>query len=295
MLGWMRWRKRRKEARRAAERAARQRAIEQEREQRLVYWRPVFDRAEAGDKAALDEIFAEWAHPGIIGLSKSMCKRYTRLYNERRYQDQRKNVVRLLAKLKGVELAAPRLERLKDLVARLDCYKQTGNVGRLERELGFTLDQLRAELNQTVKTLYENLEREVEDAETFERFWDLILRTRRASFTEINLRDLGVEPLPYPPNWNGMLAQYQAAPMLEHFRELPGRTDGEIRLLAAHAVDTDDLTEAQIALAYCNAHDEIREAVGDYLTALLARVVSRHQPVDVASTVEPSDWPSPDS
>lgn len=278
-------RKRRERLRRQAES---EEAIRQNQVSAVAYWNELFEQADHGDENAQDTI-----------LAKIVTDRYQRPIYPKYFPESLKGsryaaVVRMgIARsqdgrlprfLTAYESAASEVEMLEALVRLLFFQKDLSKEDkkRLEEKFGISWDDLHQKLVETAEDQYEYLMEMRESPEHFKMLWDLIFRTRTYrwrgdSLHENDLYKLDVRDFAYPDDWNDLLARHYATPAIESFRDVPDWGPGDVRLLAAQAVDSDDLTNAQIALAFCNCHRNYREAVGDVLTAELAKIVNRHR------------------
>jgi hypothetical protein len=148
---------------------------------------------------------------------------------------------------------------------------------RLAHEVGISYEEALDLLKAAVLEQYEWLLPQRQSLRHFIRLQDLIGRTHYHSspYMSSDLRGVGIPALAYPEDWNRLVAIHFDTPPIEAFVGLSERGPGQVRLLAAEALKNDGFTRAQIALAYCNSNDDCREAVGDVLTAELAKLVTR--------------------
>ncbi|OVE79266.1 hypothetical protein BVY00_00900 [bacterium G20] len=157
---------------------------------------------------------------------------------------------------------------------------EDSNRERFETKLAFKTEELKPKLNAVVKSRYQELMAQRRDYKAFVALWELIRSTRSNGWHGAPhkvLGHLGVEKLAYPTDWNDLVARHYDTPAISTFRNLPDRGPGDVRLLAAEAIRTNDFTQAQIALAYCNCDQHYRLTAGDILTAELAKLVMRHR------------------
>ncbi|MDO8591337.1 MAG: hypothetical protein Q7R60_00185 [bacterium] len=254
---------------------------------RIREWTDLFEAAESGDEAAQDEIILRTPRAYDLPdyLPGALTSRHANVYKLYRTRKEEQSVRRLLEELAASHDAKIEIECLVHLLQlKVDIWA-TAEV--IEERLGFSWGGLHDRLEHVVHSIYEELIANREDPEGFQRLWDFIFRTRRirdrydSYWVSGDLLALGIETLPYSDDWNDLIARYYATPAIESFVDLPDRGPGDVRLLAAQAVDDNDLTAAQVALAYCNANERTRQAVGDVLTADLAHLVNHLRAVPV--------------
>ncbi|MBW3538026.1 hypothetical protein KY386_00865 [Candidatus Parcubacteria bacterium] len=175
--------------------------------------------------------------------------------------------------------AAPdSLDRVKGWVEFVRIFHEMyeENRSRLAQELDYDDEAARSHFKGFIVKRYSELQRQAQtDASAFGRLRELILRTQRGRFTG----DLAgpFRPLEFPPDWNDLVARHVQNPHFDDFLGLRQPCDlaiGQFRLMAAEALDHNDLTQAQIVLAYCNYGEQVRVEVGDYLAGQVAKLVA---------------------
>ena len=268
--------------REAEQAAAATKSVERERE-----LTELFDRAEQGDHDAQDKIIRIWGTSGLAyNLPHSLRPRINKIRYLDRVHTQTERLTELLDTWHSVETTAEELDALKDIFLFLEGWKVTETEReRLAKDLGFSWSDLKGRLLAVAQQHYETLLASRDDPDVFTELWRFIKLTRKrlgrgvygTVYVDNELRKIGVRDFAYPDDWNDLVARFRDTPSISAFRGLPERGPGDVRLLADEAVESDDLTNAQIALAYCNSESRYREAVGDVLTAQLARVVNRHR------------------
>lgn len=237
------------------------------------HWVELFDRAEAGDAAAQDEIIDYCWGPGQRGkvqysdkLPLHVQTRYSAVKQLYDIRFQNSRTTKLLANLHQAESLLDRIAALVELQEWRNSYWYRDEVmSRLEQEFSISWDDLKSQLCEAVLEHHQELLPQRGTLDGFEELWEFINRTRTIwtgghSYTTGDLREVKVPELPYPDDWNDLLALHYDTPDLKDFHDLPDRDSGDVLLLADQAVETNDLTQAQIALAYCNDERQIGRA-----------------------------------
>jgi hypothetical protein len=252
-------------------------AAERREQDSLRHWLPIFERAKRGDEAAQREF---WLTSECL-LPESLRDQRDEIGDLYRASQRRNDTSRLLEARHSAATEIDEIDALKNLLQyRQQVAEQYQE--QLEAELHISWKEIVQHLQTVVESYYQELMAGRQEYEKFNTLWILIERTRKGRdylgrTRDNDLRAVGVEELDYPDDWNYLLALHRQTPALEAFRDLPNRGAGDVRLLADQAVANNSLTDAQIALAYCNAYAAYRAAVGDVLTAQLARVVNVYQ------------------
>lgn len=258
-------------------------ALEAERKSDYKLLLQLLERAEAGELEATDE----------LGEFSTYHRRLFSQEENRRWYAVR---VLLSAKvaypeeLQKLEACRDAYQNTEDAYQRIDtlvsfkrAYGQVHeyNQPKLGVAIGYTQEHVAALLEGAVQAHYKALLARREDPDGFNDLREFIARTRkqrdRYGTYDGDLREAGLDSLPYPEDWNRLVAWHYDTPALDTFADQPERGKGDVRLLAAEAIRTDDFTNAQIALAYCNTHTDYRAAIGDVLTAELAKLVAEHR------------------
>ncbi len=278
--------RRAKKAVRRQEKEVRRQAIakEEKQAQKVKELEGLLGRAEQGDIKAQDELVdRKWYSTNPI--RKKRIAANARIVRVRReYSRYGQSTLGAHARWQNAVGTDQEIGALSSFLSYYQAIETEENLSRLRLQLGIKRRDVSRRLQALVKARYEELLSQSEDVGKFEELWDFIRLTRGRSFHDSRGKywhnhDLiwAAKPLPYPDNWNDLVARHYDTPAVEAFRGLPDRGPGDVRLLADQAVETDSLTDAQIALAYCNSDSKYRAAVGDVLTAKLARVVNRHR------------------
>lgn len=188
----------------------------------------------------------------------------------------------IVERLSECEEATDRIDLLVKLLKMVPQLKSVPEImAETEMLLEVSFTDYAAELQALVQRHYEQLAAKRRTKEGYLELHKFIQRSypdRRTYFeTEGDLQQAGISRLAYPDDWNDLTARLFETPALERFVGRPDRGYGDVRLLAAEAIRTNDFTQAQMALAYCNNDPKCRAAVGDVLTAELAKLVVRHR------------------
>lgn len=278
--------RRRRQERREHERQA-------QRQHRHAELLAQLEAAEAGDQDSL-QCFYHLYGRDREQLSNKELERVDEVKSKFEAQkalpSERANLQRFCARYQEVKGTPEEITALRNIVYELrQCQRR--NLALIEKAIRLTLAEVSELLKAAVRSRYEELIAGREDRDAFVELKELINRTRMRRKTQLHnlekgdLKKVGIEPLAYPDDWNILAARHFDTPSIGFFWDLPARSPGHVRLLAAEAVRADDFTEAQIALAYCNDDDEFRAAVGDVLTAELAKLVTEHR-AKMRSTVD---------
>jgi hypothetical protein len=259
----------------------RQEKVRQQIERRRSQLYELLGDVDSGRKLPMSLTGVSYSDIGL--LAEPERSRFHQLREEQLEKQRTKKKLKQLQKLRQdlVPLwkkaeASEGIERIDLLLAFYAKVRYLHNRQHLVKEaIGISLDAIRDSLQQAVQQEYERLVFLRDDRDSFIALVALILRTR--SSTDNGWRNLrlvaGIKDLPYPDNWNDLVARHYGTPPFELFIGQPERGMGDVRLLAAEAIRTGDLALAQIALAYCNKNKTYRAAVGDVLLAELAKLV----------------------
>lgn len=161
----------------------------------------------------------------------------------------------------------------------VNAANEFGPQRRIEESVGVTKAQVRSDIKDAVQERYANLIEKREERSVFLLLVEFLAYINYHGW----YYGLKTKSLDYPADWNDLLARHYDTPDIHLFKRLPERGAGDIRLLAAQAIREDNLTIAQITLAYCNSESIHPHAV-PYVTALggelmaeLAKLVERHR------------------
>jgi len=281
------FKKRREERKRRAEEALQ--AKRNEENSRV--FNDLLERAELGDKKAQDQLVHEGWKSTKPEIENRIAAIRQLVWIRKEYNLVGKWVVSNHTDWSDANGILGKVKALAWLVFKYEQIENEENLERLSAEIGFTRDQARQILHKAVQDGYKILLARRESLAGFEELRVFIDWTREdRSAPGLRYEDwppaiwkIGIKHLPYPDDWNDLVARLYDTPPLKVFKGLPERGTGDVRLLAAQAIEESDLTQAQIALAYCNAWSDYRVVVGDILTAELARLVVRLR-ADVTSS-----------
>ena len=220
-----------------------------------------------------NSLFSDEERSQLVALYDHACERECYPERLRQVQQQQAECDKLAATSNSSEQL---LYALNQLSRRLFDHAPW-TAAQITQDTGLKVTAVRDQRDQVIQVRHTKLMA----ARDSQRGFDELLQFMQ------DVKVLGLNTLaPYPDDWNDLVARYRETPYVDLFRGLPGRGSGDVRLLAAEALRTNSFTDAQIALAYCNAFDsKYRDAVGPVLTAELAKFVVREQ---AARAVQPS-------
>lgn len=265
-------------------------AVEAEKTRQL---HELFDRAIAGDADDQDRVRHDWTDSSGYrrsGLDSQFQDKYDKVIELRNMRLKIIEFNKLLESLASASSLGQRVHTLLDLYWFL-----REEYWRFEDQpdiLSMSLDDVREQLQTAVKEYYEELMAQRDQPEQFKKLYDLVVQSREKMAysssrpdSKTSVVNVGLDALDFAPDHNDLVALLYGTPPLSMFVNLRDMGPGEVRLLADQAIEAGDLTQAQIALAYCNQNVHCLQAVGDVLTAGLAGVVNSQRPAILTTTV----------
>jgi hypothetical protein len=238
----------------------------------------LLDRADDADESAIVEIndtYMDWMKlfDRAQAIGSDLYRRLDCSYGDFfRYADYKQNIQGLLETAQ----AQNTIEAYRLL---LEGHAYTCVVA-IQKNLGTSTKDQRAKLNALIQAEYEALlPLFASDREAFMKLGDLIRRTRYQTGRSMWRRSggglvaVGAKELAHPEGWNDCVAKYLRNPNLTDFVDVPEPHDGELRLWAAEALRTKNLTNAKIILAMVNWNSGYHDGVENVLRADLGRFV----------------------
>jgi len=208
------------------------------------------------------------------------------IYAIERMDRDGKSVQHALDWLKDAENLDQQVFRLADLLSKYNKDVDGLNAPLLEKEFGHDRKKLLTRLKRLTKKRYQELlgertkgAKQLEDLGIFIRETHS-RRNMNGRWEPNRLKAVSVEPLPYPEDWNELVALFYPTPTPDQFIDL-AMNSGNVLLLAEEAGRMANAKEAfvnaQIVLAYCRAEANYRIHVGDILVTRMAEIVNAYR------------------
>lgn len=259
----------------------------------------LLERAEIGELGAINEIYdVLWSESAVYRyLDESEQDRWDAAARRAKAAEklpwELKNMTAHLSDYEAAKATGDKTSEIEALAGICGVYKDAGEFNRepLEAECGYSEAEALRLLSALVASRYEELVELVageRSPQLLKELCNLINETRSGSRVRHDgeLARFGVAELPYPDNWNDLVAWHEDSPRLGYFWGIgTDRSPGSVKLMAAEALRTGDYTAAQVVMAYCqpslfrHEFELYQQTVGEGLLEKLAMLV-----VDYRST-----------
>jgi hypothetical protein len=256
-------------------------------EENQEHWDDQLSKAQSGDVEAQENVVAN--HPerhSLDAIAKIGAEVQERKFKAE-YQGWLSRSTEFLKAWLAVKSDGSDTDKIEKLAGLLKCLQLAPRFRKFwdTDHADASTEQLITELQGMVQKRYEQLlglvrEQDQQGGQAFSQLSVLIDDTRGEHKTLITA---GVKRLPYPDDWNELVARYVANPGVWDFCIPQSFAEGEMRLLAARALRENDVVNAKIVLAYCKPYGSYsgswkawRKELGDMLIADLSKLVDQH-------------------